>query len=98
MRALVLLALLAACGPTSYADAVRSRPTGPRRYLVTVEGNTRTSHALAFEYLHQRAAELCPRGYEVVSESSGSKVVAVRTSSGPVTGSKPSLAAVIACE
>lgn len=49
----------------------KDEAVGPGRYVVTVKVNSSTERGTALEYVHRRAGELCPAGYDVVSSSSG---------------------------
>lgn len=72
------------------------------RYLVEVQVNQFTSSGKALEYLHLRAGELCPEGYElengVASSGQGGKEIAavVVCDAGSTAGAAPAGAAAAA--
>ncbi len=57
--ALILLALIAACGPTGYtSDAYSDRPMGNDEYAITVTGNSQTTRERVADIALLRAAYL----------------------------------------
>ena len=72
----LLLVIVGAC-QTPYQQmgwsgyGYKDEAVGPGRYLVTVKVNSGTERGTALEYVHRRAGELCPAGYDVESSTSG---------------------------
>lgn len=92
MRVLLVLAV-AACA-TSYRSAYTDRTIGPGRWLVTVKVNGYTSSADAEDFAYRRAAELCPGGYDILSNNQGADI---STYNGQVI-SKPTASLAVACK
>ena len=78
-----LFALSAACAsdpmlPTPYQAFTQAegaipggyfdRPLGPREYIITFRGDQYTLWEDALSYSYRRAQELCPAGYETLSQ------------------------------
>ena len=67
-------------------------------YSIDVSVNGFTGRGTALEYLHRRAYELCPTGFEIVDRESGSDVSFIRTSDSTVQQvNKPNVSAIIRC-
>ena len=62
-------------------------------YLIAVRVNGYTSRGAAFEYLHRRAGELCPAGYDVIDRTGGDN----GADNGWETTHKPEEDAVVRC-
>ncbi|MBX3159539.1 MAG: hypothetical protein KF773_26445 [Deltaproteobacteria bacterium] len=77
-----------------YAD--RRMPNGD--YLVTVKVNGFTDRATAMEYLHRRAGEICPQGYDLIDRSSGDNGGITVTRSYISETKKPEENAVVRCK
>jgi len=95
-RAVVVGAVVVVACATPYQQmgvlgGYEDRSIGGRRHIVTVKVNASTDRGTALEYLHRRAQELCPNGYEIVDRTSGNN--------GNVFDgtSKPELNAVVEC-
>jgi hypothetical protein len=67
-RILLVLGMALALGAsaTSYRDSYATTPLGNGRYLIEARGNGFTDRSTVIRYAYQRAAELCPIGFDVV--------------------------------
>jgi hypothetical protein len=76
-RSILFAAAVAASCTTPYqqkgvfGEGYSDKELGDGRYLVEVSVNKFTSRGTALEYVHQRADELCPEGYELKDTVSG---------------------------
>lgn len=71
---------------------------GPGRYAVEVNVNSFTSSGTALRYLHRRATELCPTGYDVVDSARGSSDHYVRTGNTIQNLPKAEVSAIVQCK
>jgi hypothetical protein len=96
-RSILFVATIAAGCTTPYqqkgvfGEGYSDKELGDGRYLVEVSVNKFTSRGTALEYVHQRADELCPEGYELKDTVSGEGFDAVGNESGS------EIAAIVEC-
>jgi hypothetical protein len=95
MRLALLLLALAGC-KTTYASATSHTTLGGGRHMVTVEGRKLTVGDV-MSYTNQRAAELCPAGYDVVQQAGDSSTTYVMSGRTAVPVTTNSGATVIEC-
>lgn len=54
-----------------FTGGYRDQQIGPNEYEITVKVNGFTDRGTALEYLHRRADELCPAGYDIMDRAAG---------------------------
>ncbi|MBX3161184.1 MAG: hypothetical protein KF773_34805 [Deltaproteobacteria bacterium] len=93
---------LAACAtpyqPMGLTGGFEERRLSNGDYVVTVQVNGFTDRSTALEYLHRRAGELCPDGFELVDRSSGDNGGVLVTRSFVDTTHKPEENAIVRCQ
>ncbi len=67
-------------------------------WLITVKVNGNTDRATALEYMHRRAGELCPSGFDIIDRSDGDNGGLVVTRSMIAETKKPEVNAVVRCQ
>jgi hypothetical protein len=99
-----MLILVAGCRyptpyqPMGYRGGYSDEQLGNGDYLVKVKVNGFTSSGTAFEYLHRRAGELCPSGYDIIDRSSGDNGGLLVTQNYVSSVHKPEVDAVVRCK
>ena len=77
--------------PMGYRGGYEDSDLGGGRHRVTVRVNSNTSRGRALEYLHRRAGELCPDGFDLIDQLAGDNGDAL------MNDHKPEVNAIIAC-
>lgn len=92
VAALVLCGCVTPYQRMGVTGGYRDKEIAPGRHVVTVRVNGYTDRGTALEYLHRRADELCPNGYELLDRESGDNGNAFQGTS------KPELNAIVDCK
>lgn len=78
-------------------NGYRDSEIGPGIHMIEVRVTPRTGYAVAHQYAHRRARELCPNGYDL-ADSSTTTSTAVYASSGTVmVANRPVALIVVQC-
>lgn len=94
-----MMAVLAGCGPTSYADAVGVQTTPIRgRYVVEATGNGRTGMGLLTGYIERKAAELCALGYNIEGRGNSATTNYSRIGNGAYASTSNDIVVIVTCK